>query len=135
MEAVITARNKIFFQENGLMTAAEFKVMREALGLSKKWLEHKNRYGAAQIRNWESRKRDVPNSIAHYLFELEEKFNTCLEADFLNYKNRFKNGNLAKKVVLLHFRRDIDLWSFRPELAGFSVATYSHISTHKTKIN
>ena len=60
------------------MSSAEFKVLREQLGLTAPWVAEQRGVAVRTVRNWEDR-GPVPIPAAAWLFELRDRFNRAVE--------------------------------------------------------
>lgn len=63
-----------------VMTAAEFRVVRERLGVSGEWLADELSVAERTVRRWESGVSQVPSGVASALAQMEETTDRFVEA-------------------------------------------------------
>ncbi len=108
------------------MSAAEFKSIRESLGLNSNWLAAKTEVKIRDIKEWEEGKKLISQSIAKYLLDLENRFENVIDTNISQYL-KIHSEQAFRKLILLRYRTDIDLWSFHPELQMFPTTTHALI--------
>jgi len=60
------------------MSAAEFRIIRERLGLSQEWLARYLNVSRQTIAQWEKGKYQVPDGVANEMTKLESEFNALV---------------------------------------------------------
>lgn len=104
------------------MTGAEFKTIRESLGLSAQALA--DILGVSQertIRRWEDGSRAVPVGAAERLLALDQWADTLAANGYTVIQ-----GSGAAAVVLLRYETEEDLRHYRPQDAAFPHANRVH---------
>ncbi len=87
------------------MTAAEFRVLREYLGVSGPWLARHLEVSDRTIRHWESGRYTVPAGVAQQLVEIEHDAAQAV-ADGL--------AACTDNAVVVTFACDDDFWTAHP---------------------
>jgi hypothetical protein len=95
------------------MNAAEFKTLRESLGLPVPWVAAQAGARPRVVESWEEGKEPVPDDVAGLLASLDEQLWQLVD-DYLEQVNEMKaqDGVLPEGIVLIRYRTDEDLWAF-----------------------
>ncbi|MCJ8313222.1 MAG: DUF1870 family protein [Saccharospirillaceae bacterium] len=113
------------------MHAAEFKTLREALGLSISTLVKVIDVDERTIRKWESGKKKLPQGVIDSLVDVDTLVNKTVEALFETFKQSAENS-----VVLYRFIEEEDLLTTYPEFEGLPMMTYGVVLQRlKLKLN
>ncbi len=104
------------------MTPAEFKTLRESLGLSAQWLADRAGVALRTVQYWEAgRRARIPADVCAILTEIDDKFERAVALALEIY---IKSG-APPKVTLLRYSSDADLWRYRPDMAGLPAAAHA----------
>ena len=98
--------------EDDLMTPAEFRVVREYLGLTGDALGQILEVDSRTVRNWEAGKYLIPNGVRERIENLEDH----AAAQVGRYVDVLKD---SADVGVIVYRSDAELWSGRPDLRPF----------------
>lgn len=119
------------FKRVKLVHAAEFKTLREALGLSISTLVKVIDVDERTIRKWESGKKKLPQGVIDSLVDVDTLVNKTVEALFETFKQSAENS-----VVLYRFIEEEDLLTTYPEFEGLPMMTYGVVLQRlKLKLN
>lgn len=110
------------------MTSAEFKTVRESLGLTAQWIaEHcPNRDGGrgVQLRSvqyWEAGRTAVPADVADWLVGIEAGISQAVAQALAVVAKAPPVGFVA----LVRYRTDADLWQFRQDFRPLPAACHA----------
>ena len=98
--------------KDDLMTSAEFRVVREYLGLTGDALGQILEVDARTIRNWEAGKYLIPDGVRERIEGLEDH----AAAQVGRYVDGLKD---SADVGVIVYRSDAELWVERPDLRPF----------------
>jgi transcriptional regulator with XRE-family HTH domain len=108
-----------------IMTAAELKTLREALGLPVAWVAVKSGVQRRTVEYWEAGRMRVPEDVAALLTTLDRQFDRAAdEALAVAHEQRDKHGQ-PETVELKRYRTDEALWTARPDMAGLPVTAHA----------
>ena len=100
------------------MTPAEFKTIRESLGLPLQWVADQAQVELHTAQRWETERNAIPQDVATMLLGLDEQF-WQLVADYLNQVKEIAEDEdedaLPDEIVLIRYKTDADLWKFHPD--------------------
>ncbi len=102
-----------------LMHPAEFKTLREALGLSISTLVKVIDVDERTLRKWESGKKKLPQGVIDSLVAVDTLLNTTANSLFESIQKAPQDN-----VVLYRFIEEEDLLNKHPELEGLPMSSY-----------
>lgn len=91
------------------MTGAEFRIAREFLGLSTKWMAEYLSVNERELFRWEKSESPVPDGVAGEMDDLLEASNTIVRRLVQEYRRLVKEND-GDGVELLTFRKDEEYW-------------------------
>ena len=102
------------------MTGAEFKTIREGLGLIPSWLAEFYGVKVRTINYWEASSHPIKKRVAEDLLGMEAKVqNAAAQAAAAIVASQ------AGTVALVRYARDADLWRFQPEFKPFPASCHA----------
>ncbi len=101
------------------MHAAEFKTLREAVGLSISTLVKVIDVDERSIRKWESGKKKVPQDVVERLVEIDALISDTAKNEFSNIQK-----SSQESVVLHRFIEEDDFHNAHPEFEDLPLTTY-----------
>lgn len=101
------------------MHPAEFKTLREALGLSISTLVKVIDVDERTLRKWESGKKKLPQGVIDSLVAVDTLVDTTAQQLFSRLQT-----NAQDRVVLHRFIDEEDLLTAHPEFEGLPMSTY-----------
>lgn len=105
------------------MHPAEFKTLREAVGLSISTLVKVIDVDERTIRKWESGKKKLPQGVIDSLLGINDLINQTVAIIFAQHQESMKNGG-QQGVVLERFVEQEDLLDAYPEFEGLPMMSY-----------
>lgn len=102
------------------MTAAEFRTIREALGLSPAQVAGMTGYALRTVQNWDEGTRRVPAIVEQRLMEVEAAIEKTVAVSI-----PFISGLGLNSVCLVRYRTDADLHRYRPDMAGMPASLHA----------
>ena len=106
----------------GIMTGAELRTLRGALGLNIQNLADIRQVRRRTVEYWESGKNKVPVDVAVFLNDLDIRLERAAVEWFTQV---FSDPPENKKILLLRYREDADLWRFQPDFKPLPVTTHA----------
>lgn len=108
------------------MTSAEFRTLREALGLSATQVAEMTGYALRTVKNWDEGTRRIPDAVEARLLEVEEAVEKAVAGTVQAVKETAeKQGGLPESVSLVRYRTDTDLHRYRPDMAGMPASLHA----------
>lgn len=104
------------------MSAAEFKTLREAVGLSISTLVKVIDVDERSIRKWESGKKKVPLDVFDQVVAIDQLISDTANAEF----KTLQVGS-PESVVLYRFIDEDDLYDAHPEFDGLPIMSYGAV--------
>ena len=104
------------------MSAAEFKTLREAAGLSISTLVKVIDVDERSIRKWESGKKNVPQDVFDQVVAIDQLITDTANAEFENVK-----GHAGQSVVLYRYVDQDDLYEAFPDFDGLPIMSYAAV--------
>ncbi len=101
------------------MSAAEFKTLREAVGLSISTLVKVIDVDERSIRKWESGKKKVPQDVFDQIVAIDALISNTAQAEIEKFKAAPQDA-----VVLQRFIDEDDLHEQHPEFIGLPIMSY-----------
>ncbi|MFD7661032.1 DUF1870 family protein [Streptomyces sp. NPDC059788] len=95
--------------EDERMTDAEFRVVREYLGLTPEWLAGHLKVSARTVRHWEAGKYQIPDGVRLEMEDLEQRTGEFIAGAAEKLQDLPEPG-------LITYRTDAEYWSAHPEL-------------------
>lgn len=105
------------------MHPAEFKTLREAVGLSISTLVKVIDVDERTIRKWESGKKQPPQGVVDSLEGIDTLLNKTVSQIFNQHQESMKNGG-QQGVVLERFVEEEDLVRVYPEFVGLPMMSF-----------
>lgn len=102
------------------MHPAEFKTLREAVGLSISTLVKVIDVDERSIRKWESGKKKLPVDVIESLVGIDQLITDTAERAFVEFQKDPKDS-----VVLERYIEEEDYLNAHPEFEGLPITTYS----------
>jgi predicted transcriptional regulator len=102
------------------MHPAEFKTLREAVGLSISTLVKVIDVDERSIRKWESGKKKLPADVIESLVGIDQLITDTAERAFVEFQKDPKDS-----VVLERYIEEEDYLNAHPEFEGLPITTYS----------
>ena len=102
------------------MHPAEFKTLREAVGLSISTLVKVIDVDERSIRKWESGKKKLPLDVIESLVGIDQLITDTAERAFSEFQKDLKDS-----VVLERYIEEEDYLNAHPEFEGLPITTYS----------
>lgn len=107
------------------MTAAEFKTIRESLGLTAQWIADQAGVKLRTAQYWEAGRMAVPVGVAKMLKGIDETIQSSV-ANALAHVDQLSNQHgEPSEITLLRYRTDADLWRFRPDMKPLPATTHA----------
>ena len=104
------------------MSAAEFKTLREAVGLSISTLVKVIDVDERSIRKWESGKKKVPQDVFDQVAAIDQLISDTANTMFEAFK-----ANPQESVVLYRFIDEDDLYDAHPEFEDLPIMSYGAV--------
>jgi predicted transcriptional regulator len=101
------------------MSAAEFKTLREAVGLSISTLVKVIDVDERSIRKWESGKKKVPQDVFDKVVAIDQMITDAANSELEKFKLAPKDA-----VVLHRYINEEDLHEAHPEFDGLPIMSY-----------
>ncbi len=101
------------------MSAAEFKTLREAVGLSISTLVKVIDVDERSIRKWESGKKKVPQDVFEKVVAIDQLITDTANVEIEKFK-----AAPTDSVVLFRFIDEDDLHAQHPEFEGLPIMSY-----------
>lgn len=99
------------------MTPAEFKTIRESLGLTAQWIADQAGVKLRTCQYWEAGRMAVPKDVSKFLEEIDKNIEASVAKSMaLIDEMTQKLGAPPEEVTLLRYKTDQDLWRFRPDM-------------------
>lgn len=105
------------------MHPAEFKTLREAVGLSISTLVKVIDVDERTLRKWESGKKKLPQGVIDSLLAIDELLNTTADKVFAHHQGLKENLD-QDNVVLERFIEEEDLLNAYPEFEGLPMTSF-----------
>lgn len=100
-----------------MMTAAEFRTLRDALGLSVDVCCRLFGVADRTIRRWDSGRLPVPDPVAHQLLEVDADFDSAAAGAVRKALDEVaRRGEAPADITIVRYRSDEDLARYRPDM-------------------
>ena len=108
------------------MTPAEFKTIRESLGLTEKWIADHSDVNLKTVEYWESGRMAIPKEAEKMFANIDRLLDKSVAKVLTQIEEVEKvRGEPPDEVMLLRYRTDADLWQFYPEMKPLPASTYA----------
>jgi transcriptional regulator with XRE-family HTH domain len=107
------------------MTPAEFKTIRESLGLNHEWIADQSRVKLRTVQYWETGRITVPNDVAQMLSRIDDILNDTVSQSLSLINGISKQYGSSDNIVLIRYKTNADLWRFRPDMKPFPTTTHA----------
>lgn len=112
------------------MTPAEFKTLREALGLTLNWVAEQAGVYIRTAQYWESGRQSPPADVVDMLQRLDAQIDKVVIETLDTYADVAETNGEPEDVELYRYRENIDLWTEKPEMRPLPV-TYHAAMLHR----
>jgi len=109
------------------MTPAEFKTMRESLGLTAQWIADNAGVKLRTAQYWEAGRMAVPADVASMLESIDKMLNFSVAQAIEHIDDMSSQHGAPADVALVRYRTDADLWRFRPDMRPFPTTTHAEM--------
>ncbi len=110
--------------ERKQMNASKFKTIREALGLSAKWIAEQANVQIRTALYWESGRIKIPDDVIEIVKRTEDMIDNNVRHTISIYDQAISKHKTIDTVVLLRYRNDEDLWFFKKEMQPWPNSTH-----------
>ncbi|WP_424195577.1 helix-turn-helix domain-containing protein [Ampullimonas aquatilis] len=107
------------------MNPAEFKTLREALGLTLNWVAEQAGVGIRTCQYWESGRSEPPADVVEMLQRLDAQIDRVVVETVDAYVDVSDENGEPVDIELYRYRENIDLWSARPEMRPLPVTYHA----------
>lgn len=108
------------------MTPAEFKTIREGLGLNVPWLAERFEVSQRTVYYWESGSRRVPKLVAEWLLATDARMKGVLEEwDQAVTRLIAESPEKIDLIAMVRYAEDEDLWRYQPEFKPFPATCHA----------
>lgn len=107
------------------MTAAEFKTIRESLGLTAQWIADHAGVKLRTAQYWEAGRMAVPRDVADMLELIDKGLESSVEQAVAHIDELTKKHGQPEQITLVRYRNDSDLWRFRPDMKPLPATTHA----------
>jgi transcriptional regulator with XRE-family HTH domain len=104
------------------MTAAEFKTIRESLGVSIQWLAKEVGVKPRSVMAWESGQTEITASAAHMLERLELAVEIQVDDAVTEL---LENPDTPEEITLIRYRNDTEFWQSIPGSKPFTATMHA----------
>ncbi|QIQ21456.1 helix-turn-helix domain-containing protein [Zophobihabitans entericus] len=110
-----------------ILSKAEFKTLREALGLSIQDLARWAKVDERSVRRWESfsEQNMPPKQVALNLLKLEADINFVAEQGLIMAREKYTEHTELEKIVLIRYKTNEELWHAKPDMNGLPTTTHA----------
>lgn len=107
------------------MNPAEFKTLREALGLTLNWVAEQAGVGIRTCQYWESGRSDPPADVVEMLQRLDAQIDRVVIETLDTYADVAETHGEPENIELYRYRENIDLWNSKPEMRPLPVTYHA----------
>lgn len=108
-----------------MMTPAELKTLREAVGLSVPDLAELASVQERTVRYWESGRNQVPPDVEALVLGIDQQLDALAAQVMTVVREQIAaHGGQPEDIVLLRYRENADLWHFRPDFKPLPTTTH-----------
>lgn len=112
-------------KNNSNMTPAEFKTLRESLGLTAQWVADHAGVKLRTVQYWESGRMNVPEGVSDMLFSIDKKLEASVAQAVIFIHDFVKKCEAPAVCAFVRYRTDADLWRFRPDMKPLPATTHA----------
>ena len=106
------------------MNSAEFKTIRESLGLTPQWVAHETAVKLITVQHWETGRERVPNEVAELLESIDKNFDFVVSQAIAKIDELINQGSVPE-IALIRYRSDDDLWRFQPDMKPLPASSHA----------
>lgn len=106
------------------MSPAEFKTLREYLGLTITWVAERAGVGVRTVQYWESGRSKVPADVINMLTALDSNAERAV-SEALKLAMAMTADQRPERIVLLRYLTDADLHRYRPDMTGLPTTAHA----------
>lgn len=110
---------------NRVMTSAEFKTMRESLGLTIPWVADNAGVKLRTVQYWEAGRMSVPADVVNMLDHIDQRLNISVAQAIAYIDEMTIQHGTPVEITLVRYRNDTDLWRFRPDMKPLPATTHA----------
>jgi len=110
---------------NRVMTPAEFKTIRESLGLTAQWIAANAGVKLRTAQYWEAGRMAVPADVASMLDRIDKILDSAVAQAVAHIDELAEHHGAPPEITLVRYRTDADLWRFRPDMKPLPAATHA----------
>lgn len=107
------------------MTPAEFKTIRESLGLTAQWIADQADVRLRTVQYWEAGRMAVPEDVATLLADIDQTLESAVAQTLALVAELKTRTGAPSEVMLVRYRSDEDLWRFRPDMKPLPATTHA----------
>lgn len=108
------------------MTPAEFRTLREALGLSPAQVAGMTGYALRTVQSFDEGTRRIPAAVEVRLLEIEAAVEKVVAGAVQAVKETAEEqGGLPESVCLVRYKTDDDMHRYRPDMAGLPASLHA----------
>lgn len=111
------------------MTPAEFRTMRETLGLTGQWVADRADVSLRAVQYWDEGRWVVPEAVEDMLETIEQTLEAAVEQALEQVDESIARGAVPDEITLIRYRTDKDLWRFRPDMQPLPATTHGVLVT------
>lgn len=108
-----------------IMTAAEYRTLREALGLSPPQVSAITGYALRTAQMWDEEKRKIPEKVEKLLLEIEEAVCAAVSGTVQAVKETAEEKGTPETVWMVRYRTDADLHRYRQDMLGLPASLHA----------
>jgi hypothetical protein len=116
------------------MTPAEFKTIRESLGLTAQWIADQAYVQLRTAQYWEAGRTAVPADVANMLHGIDKKLEATVAQAVARIDELTKHHGAPAKITLLRYRSNADLWRFRPDMQPLPATTHAAMLSRLSRV-
>lgn len=110
---------------NRVMTPAEFKTIRESLGLTAQWIADNAGVKLRTAQYWEAGRMAVPADVASMLDRIDKTLDSTVAQAVAHIDDLTEQHGAPAEIALVRYRSDADLWRFRPDMKPLPATTHA----------
>ncbi len=116
------------------MTPAEFKTIRESLGLTAQWIADQAGVKLRTAQYWEAGRMAVPEDVAKMLDNIDKMLDSTVSQALAFIDITAKDHGAPSEIYLVRYRSDADLWRFRPDMKPLPTTTHAAMLSRLRRI-
>ncbi|MDK2126243.1 Aca2/YdiL-like domain-containing protein [Parachitinimonas caeni] len=107
------------------MTPAEFKTIRESLGLTAQWIADNAGVKLRTAQYWEAGRMAVPVDVVNMLDRIDRTLEFSIAQALDQVAELAKQQGTPAQITLVRYRTDAALWQFRPDMKPLPATTHA----------